>query len=533
MMTYGGSRRLVIEDGKLHTHLHPLKARVAPKGTTMEKYVLTLDQGTTSSRAILFNHEGQILSMAQRNIKQRYPQPGHVEHDPQDLWRTQLDVAKQAVHDVGLIAADIACIGVSNQRETTLLWDKKSGKALHNAIVWQCRRTSGICQQIKEAGWANAFKEKTGLLVDPYFSATKLKWLLDNVPNAREKAERGDALFGTVDTWLIWQLTGGTAHITDYTNASRTMLFNIRTLSWDNDLLEILDIPACVLPEVRSSSEVYGYTLPAHFGRAIPIAGAAGDQQAALFGQTCFRPGMTKTTYGTGSFMLMNTGKTRVSSTSGLLTTIAVGLDDAVEYALEGSVFVAGAAVQWLRDELNLIRDSAESELYATKVENSGGVYVVPAFSGLGAPYWDPTARGLIIGITRGTTKHHLIRATLESIAYQVKDVLGCMEADAGIRLKDIRVDGGAASNNFLMQFQADVLGIPVTRPRVIETTALGAAYLAGLAVNYWQSRHELLENWKLDRCFTPRMMEETRDELLAGWKKAVARSKGWASSAP
>jgi glycerol kinase len=371
------------------------------------------------------------------------------------------------------------------------------------------------------------------LLVDPYFSGTKVKWLLDNVPNARDKAERGDAIFGTVDTWLIWKLTGGTAHITDYTNASRTLFFNILKLSWDEDLLEIFDVPACILPEVRSSSEVYGYTLPEHFGREIPIAGVAGDQQAALFGQTCFSPGTAKTTYGTGSFMFMNTGKTLVSSKSGLLTTIAVGLDDRVEYALEGSVFIAGAAVQWLKDELNLIHDSAESELYATKVEDSGGVYVVPAFSGLGAPHWDPTARGLIIGITRGTRKHHLIRATLESIAYQVKDVLGCMEDDAGLKLKDLRVDGGAASNNFLMQFQADILGIPVTRPSITETTALGAAYLAGLAVNYWNTRQELLRNWKLERCFTPRMMEEKKDKLLDGWKKAVARSKGWAASAP
>lgn len=499
----------------------------------MEKYVLTLDQGTTNSRAIIFNHEGNILSMAQRNVRQLYPKPGYVEHDPQELWSTQLDVAKKALHNAGLTASDIACIGVSNQRETTILWDKKSGEALHNAIVWQCRRTSEICRKIKEDGWEREFKKKTGLLVDPYFSGTKVKWILDNVNKAREKTERGDALFGTVDTWLIWKLTGGNAHITDYTNASRTMLFNIRKLSWDEDLLEILDIPACILPEVRSSSEVYGHTIPEHFGREIPIAGAAGDQQAALFGQTCFSPGMTKTTYGTGSFMLMNTGEKIVYSKSGLLTTIAVGLDDTVEYALEGSVFITGAAVQWLRDELNLIRHSAESEFYATKVENSGGVYVVPAFSGLGAPHWDPNARGLIIGITRGTNKHHIIRATLESIAYQIQDVLGCMEADAGINLKDIRVDGGAASNNFLMQFQADILGISVTRPLITETTALGAAYLAGLAVDYWKTRQELLRNWKLERCFTPRMTEETRDKLLDGWKKAVARSKGWVSSAP
>ncbi len=499
----------------------------------MEKYVLTLDQGTTNSRAIIFNHEGQIISKAQRNVRQLYPKPGHVEHDPQEIWSTQLDVAKKALHNAGLTASDIACIGASNQRETTILWDKRSGEALHNAIVWQCRRTSEICRKIKEDGWESEFKTKTGLLVDPYFSGTKVKWLLDNVPNARDKAERGNAIFGTVDTWIIWKRTGGTVYITDYTNASRTMFFNIRKLSWDEDLLELLNIPACILPEVRSSSEVYGYTLPEHFGRAIPIAGAAGDQQAALFGQTCFRPGMTKTTYGTGSFMLMNTGKTLVSSKSGLLTTIAVGLDAGIEYALEGSVFIAGAAVQWLKDELNLIHDSAESELYATKVADSGGVYVVPAFAGLGAPHWDPTARGLIIGITRGTKKHHVIRATLESIAYQVKDVLGCMEDDAGLKLKDLRVDGGAASNNFLMQFQADLLGIPVTRPRITETTALGAAYLAGLAVNYWNTRQELLRNWKLERCFTPRMMEEKRDRLLGGWKQAVARSKGWASSAP
>jgi glycerol kinase len=496
----------------------------------MEKYILTLDQGTTNTRAIIFDREGNIISTAQRELRQIYPKPGEVEHDPHEIWGTQLEMAKEALHKAGLTASKIASIGVSNQRETTLLWDKKSGDALYNAIVWQCRRTNDLCQKIKETEWESEVKKKTGLIVDPYFSGTKVKWILDNVHKAREKAAKGEALFGTVDTWLIWNLTGGKVHVTDYTNASRTMLFNIGKLSWDEDILELLDIPQYILPEARSSSEVYGYTLPEYFGREIPIAGDAGDQQAALFGQKCFTPGTVKNTYGTGSFMLMNTGEKIIPSKSGLLTTIAIGIDGKVEYALEGSVFTTGAAVQWLRDEMNLIDHSAESEFYAKQVENSGGVYVVPAFSGLGAPYWDPNARGLIIGITRGTNKNHVIRATLESIAYQVKDVLKCMEDDSGMKLKDVRVDGGGSSNDFLMQFQADILGIPILRPLVTETTALGAAYLAGLAVKYWKNREELMGNWKIERFFKPRMTEEERDELLGGWRKAVARSRGWAS---
>jgi len=493
-------------------------------------YILTLDQGTTNSRAIVFDHEGQIISSAQRELQQIYPRPGEVEHDPNEIWSTQLTMAKAALRTANLTAADIACIGISNQRETTLLWEKTSGVPLHNAIVWQCRRTSRICQQLKEAGWEPDVREKTGLLLDPYFSGTKVKWLLDHVPDARNKAVRGDALFGTVDTWLIWRLTGGKVHVTDYTNAARTLLFNIRTLTWDDDLLDLFDVPAALLPATRPSSEVYGYTLPEYFGRPIPIAGAAGDQQAALFGQTCFRPGAVKTTYGTGSFTLMNTGETMIPSPSGLLTTIAVGIDGRVEYALEGSVFTTGAAIQWLRDEMQLIDQAADSEASATLVADSGGVYVVPAFTGLGAPYWDPRARGLIIGITRGTTKHHVIRATLESTAYQVKDVLTAMEADAEMTIRDVRVDGGGASNDFLMQFQADLLGVPIVRPRVTETTALGVAYLAGLATHYWSSREELTDQWMMERCFNPRMTTDEVATLYEGWQRAVARARSWAS---
>jgi len=495
----------------------------------MKKYVLALDQGTTNSRAIVFNREGCVVSAAQRELKQIYPRPGEVEHNPQEIWTTQLEAAKEALSNAGLTASSIVCIGVSNQRETTIIWDKRSGEALYNAIVWQCRRTTDICNQIRESGWEDEVRKKTGLVVDPYFSGTKVKWMLDSVKKIREKAEKGEAIFGNVDTWLIWKLTGGKAHVTDYTNASRTMLFNIRKLSWDEGLLEILDIPECILPEARSSSEVYGETSPEVFGSKIPIGGDAGDQQAALFGQACFSPGMTKNTYGTGSFMLMNTGDNIVYSRSGLLTTIAVGIDDRVEYALEGSVFITGAAIQWLRDEMKLIDNAADSEFYATKVKDSGGVYVVPAFSGLGAPYWDPDARGLIIGITRGTNRNHVIRATLESIGYQVRDVLECMEEDSGIKLSEIRVDGGATSNDFLMQFQADVLGIPVVRPLITETTALGAAYLAGLAVDYWESREELRRNWRMEKCFKPRMAGREREKLIDGWKRAVERSRGWA----
>lgn len=494
----------------------------------MKKYILALDQGTTSSRAIIFNDEGKIVSTAQKGLRMIYPKPGEVEQDPQEIWNTQLQAAKEALSKADLTASNIASIGVTNQRETTIIWDKKSGEALYNAIVWQCRRTTEICNQLKAEGLEDKIKKKTGLIIDPYFSGTKIKWILDNVSKAREKVQNGEAIFGNIDTWLIWKLTGGKVHVTDYTNASRTMLFNIEKLSWDEDILETLNIPQCILPEVRSSSEVYGETLPEVFGGKVPIAGDAGDQQAALFGQACFSPGMTKTTYGTGSFMLMNTGNRLIHSKSGMLTTIAVGIGDEVEYALEGSVFIAGAAVQWLRDSMKLIDDSADSEYYATKVENSYGIYVVPAFAGLGAPYWDPNARGLIIGITRGTTKNHIIRATLESIAYQVMDILKCVEDDSNIKLSEIRVDGGAAANNFLMQFQADILEIPVIRPLITETTALGAAYLAGLAVNYWKDREELKQNWKMEKCFKPKMIEKERKELIAGWKKAVVRSKDW-----
>lgn len=496
----------------------------------MEKYILALDQGTTNSRAIVFNREGNIVSTAQKELRQIYPRPGEVEHDPREIWNTQLGAAKEALSNAGLTASNIACIGVTNQRETTILWDRNSGEALCNAIVWQCRRTADICNKMKEDGWEGEVKKKTGLIVDPYFSGTKIRWILDNVNKTREKAERGEAIFGNVDTWLIWKLTGGKAHVTDYTNASRTLLFNISKLSWDEDILEVLKIPECILPEVKSSSEVYGEAIPEFFGRGIPIAGDAGDQQAALFGQACFSPGMTKNTYGTGSFTLMNTGNKIVHSNSRLLTTIAVGIDDKVEYALEGSVFITGAAIQWLRDEMRMIDDPADSEFYAKKVENSCGVYVVPAFTGLGAPHWDPKARGLIIGITRGTNKNHIIRATLESIAYQVRDVLELMEDDSEIKLKEIRVDGGAASNDFLMQFQADILGIPVLRPLTTETTALGTAYLAGLAVDYWRNREELARNWRMERRFKPRITKEERGRLIDDWKKAVSRSKGWAT---
>ncbi|UCH01975.1 MAG: glycerol kinase GlpK [Candidatus Bathyarchaeota archaeon] len=494
------------------------------------KYILALDQGTTNSRAIIFNQAGSIVSKAQNKLAQIYPKPGEVEQDPEEIWHTQLKAAKEAVSKAHLSASDIVSIGISNQRETTILWDKHSGNALYNAIVWQCRRTTDICNNLRRDGWENTVKSKTGLVIDPYFSGTKIKWILDNVHNARAKTEKGEVMFGTVDTWLIWKLTGGKIHITDYTNASRTMLFNIMKQSWDEDLLDLLDIPEHILPEARPSSEIYGTTVPNIFGRAIPIAGDAGDQQAALFGQTCFSPGMIKNTYGTGSFMLMNTGEKRVNSKSGLLTTIAVGIDNTIEYALEGSVFISGAAIQWLKDNLELLDDLTTSEIYATRVDNSYGVYMVPAFSGLGAPYWDPKARGLIIGITRGTNKNHIIRATLEAIAYQVNDVLKCMEDDSELKVQEIRVDGGAAQNNFLMQFQSDILDIPLVRPLITETTALGAAYLAGLALDYWQNREEIKRNWQMESCFKPTMTNEEREKLISGWKRAVARSKDWAT---
>lgn len=494
----------------------------------MEKFILSLDQGTTNSRAIIFNKEGNLISEAQKNLEQIYPRPGEVEHDPQHIWDTQLEVAKKALSKCGLPVSRIASIGISNQRETTILWNKENGQPLHNAIVWQCRRTTGICNKLKKDGWETEIRRKTGLVVDPYFSGTKIKWILDNKDEARKKAERGKIVFGNVDTWLIWKLTGGRVHATDYTNASRTLLYNIRKLSWDEELLEIFDVPGCILPEVKSSSEIFGETSPEIFGREIPIAGVAGDQQAALFGQNCFDPGMTKNTYGTGSFMLMNTGDKIVHSKSGLITTIAAGIEGEVEYALEGSVFITGGAVQWLIDGMEIIDDPSKSETHAHRVDDSGGVYVVPAFSGLGAPYWDPKARGLIIGITRGTKKEHIIRATLESIAYQVYDVLRCMENDSEIKMDEIRVDGGATSNNFLMQFQSDILDIPVVKPEVTETTALGAAFLAGLAVDYWDNRDELRRIWRVKKSFEPRMREEERKKLIEGWKKAVTRSMNW-----
>jgi glycerol kinase len=494
------------------------------------RYVMALDQGTTSSRAILFDHSGNIVSMAQKEFAQHYPKPGWVEHDPMEIWGTQSGVAREAIEKAGISPREIAALGITNQRETTVVWDRHTGKPVYNAIVWQCRRTAAICDELKSVPGMEAYiRENTGLVVDAYFSATKLKWILDNVEGARERAEAGDLLFGTVDTWLIWNLTKGKAHVTDYSNASRTMLFNIHTLDWDAKILEHLGIPAAMLPQVRPSSEVYGHTAPDTFGGAeIPIAGAAGDQQAALFGQACFQPGMAKNTYGTGCFMLMNTGERAVPSKAGLLTTIAWGMEGRVEYALEGSIFIAGAAVQWLRDELKLIRDAQDSEYLATKVPDSNGVYVVPAFVGLGAPYWDMYARGAILGLTRGAKAEHIIRATLESIAYQVRDVLEAMQDDAGIELQLLKVDGGAVANNFLMQFQADILDVPVERPQVIETTALGAAYLAGLAVGFWQSREEIAANWQVERRFEGSMSRQEREALYAGWKRAVGRSRDW-----
>ncbi|MTI96130.1 MAG: glycerol kinase GlpK [Firmicutes bacterium] len=495
-----------------------------------KKYILALDQGTTSSRAILFDHEGRSVAVAQTEFTQIYPKPGWVEHDAMEIWGTQSGVAREAIERAGISPREIAAIGITNQRETTVVWDKNSGRPIHNAIVWQCRRTADICDELKATPELEAYiRENTGLVVDAYFSGTKVKWLLDNVEGARERAERGELLFGTIDSWLIWNLTKGKVHVTDYSNASRTMLFNIKTLDWDRKILAALDIPAAMLPAVRASSEVFGHTAADTFGGAeIPIAGAAGDQQAALFGQTCFEPGSAKNTYGTGCFMLMNTGDRPVASQSGLLTTIAWGVDNKVEYALEGSIFVAGAAVQWLRDELKIIRDAEDSEYMATKVKDSNGVYVVPAFVGLGAPYWDMYARGAIVGLTRGAKAEHIIRATLESIAYQTRDVLEAMQNDSDISLQTLKVDGGAVANDFLMQFQADILDVPVERPMITETTALGAAYLAGLAVGFWQSRGEIATKWQTDRRFTPAMAADERSRLYVGWQKAVGRSRDW-----
>ncbi len=494
----------------------------------MSKYILALDQGTTSSRAIVFDNDGKIVSVAQKEFTQIYPKAGWVEHDPMEIWGTQSGVAREALDKAGIGADQIAAIGITNQRETTVVWDKNTGKPVYNAIVWQCRRTAPICDDLKAKGLADSIRQKTGLVVDAYFSGTKVKWILDNVEGAREKAERGDLLFGNIDTWLIWNLTGGKNHVTDYSNASRTMLFNINTLAWDEDILKELNIPASVLPEAKPSSCVYGYTVKELFGAEIPIAGAAGDQQAALFGQACFHPGMAKNTYGTGCFMLMNTGEKLVGSNNGLLTTIAWGLDGKVEYALEGSIFVAGAAVQWLRDELKIIENAAASEAMAAAVPDTNGVYVVPAFVGLGAPYWDMYARGAVLGLTRGANKNHLVRATLESITYQTRDVLEAMQEDSGIQLQSLKVDGGAVANNFLMQFQSDILGVPVDRPVVTETTALGAAYLAGLAVGYWSDKDEIAKKWNVDKTFAPDMPEEDRASKYAGWKKAVNRALKW-----
>lgn len=493
-----------------------------------KKYVMALDAGTTSNRAIIFDNESNIVSVAQKEFTQIFPNPGWVEHDAEEIWSTQLEVMKLALEKAGLDAKDLAAIGITNQRETTVVWDKNTGRPVYHAIVWQSRQTMDICNNLKNRGLEQEFRSKTGLVIDAYFSGTKVKWILDNVEGAREKAEKGDLLFGTIDTWLIWKLSGGKIHVTDYSNASRTLMYNIYELKWDEKLLEYLTVPSNMLPTVKGSSEVYGTTDPAILGAAVPISGDAGDQQAALFGQTCYKPGMAKNTYGTGCFMLMNTGNVARESKNGLLTTIAWGLNNEVVYALEGSIFVAGSAVQWLRDGLKMLDSSADSEYIAKKVDSTEGVYVVPAFVGLGAPYWDMKARGAILGLTRGTTKAHLVRATLESMAYQTRDVLSAMEADSNIKLQALKVDGGASSNNFLMQFQADILGVPVDRPKIVETTALGAAYLAGLAVGVWESLDELSRTWLLDNRFEPNMETEQREKLYKGWVKAVKRSLEW-----
>ncbi len=494
-----------------------------------KKYIMALDQGTTSSRAIIFNYNGEIIQMAQKEFTQYYPKPGWVEHDPMEIWGTQSGVLREVLETAGIRPDEIVAIGITNQRETTVVWDKNTGKPIYNAIVWQCRRTANICDELKEKGLEDYVKENTGLVIDAYFSGTKIKWILDNVEGAREKAEKGDLLFGNIDTWLIWNLTRGRVHVTDYSNASRTMIYNIKELKWDKKLLDELGIPASMLPEVRPSSEIYGVTDPKTLGGAqIPIAGIAGDQQAALFGQACFKPGLAKNTYGTGCFMLMNTGEEVVRSKNGLLTTIAWGVDGKVEYALEGSIFVAGAVIQWLRDELHLIVNAKDSEYFASQEKDNNGVYLVPAFVGLGAPYWDMYARGTIVGLTRGANRNHIIRAALESIAYQTRDVLEAMQEDSGIQLQELRVDGGAVENNFLMQFQSDILGVPVHRPKTTETTALGAAYLAGLAVDFWHDKDEIAKRWSVDRIFKPQMEEIEKEKLYNGWKRAVERSRNW-----
>ncbi|HWQ80466.1 MAG TPA: glycerol kinase GlpK [Anaerovoracaceae bacterium] len=495
----------------------------------MEKYIMALDQGTTSSRCILYNKKGEIVSSAQKEFTQIYPKPGWVEHDAMEIWSTQIGVAQEAMLRIDATCENVEAVGITNQRETTVVWDKKTGLPVFNAIVWQCRRTAEYCDSLKEKGLAEKFRQKTGLPIDAYFSGTKIRWILEHVKGAKERAEAGELLFGTIETWLIWKLTAGKVHITDYSNASRTMLFNINTLEWDQEILDELGIPRCMLPEARPSSEIYGMTDNSIFSGEIPIAGAAGDQQAALFGQTCFTGGEAKNTYGTGCFMLMNTGTKPVMSSHGLITTIAWGIEETINYALEGSIFVAGAAIQWLRDEMKLIVNAADSEQMAESVPDTNGVYLVPAFVGLGAPYWDPYARGNIVGLTRGANRFHLVRAALESLAYQTSDVLKAMEEDSGIKLTSLKVDGGACANNFLMQFQADIINVPVKRPLSVETTALGAAYLAGLATGYWKSREDVLENWQVSRIFEPEMQEGRREELLNGWEKAVKTTLGWA----
>jgi len=494
-----------------------------------KKYIIALDQGTTSSRAIIFDKEGKIVEVSQREFTQIYPKAGWVEHNAMEIWATQSSVLNEVMAKSGVNPEEIASIGITNQRETTVVWDKNTGKPIYNAIVWQCRRTASICDDLEKRGLKDYIRKNTGLVLDAYFSGTKIKWILDNVEGAREKAANGELLFGTMDTWIIWNLTNKKVHVTDYTNASRTMVYNIKDLKWDEKLLKELDIPKSILPEVKSSSEVYGYAnLGGTGGTRIPIAGIAGDQQAALFGQACYEKGMAKSTYGTGCFLLMNTGEEMVESKSGLLTTIAVGIDGKVEYALEGSIFMGGATIQWLRDELQLINDAADSEYFAKKVKDTNGAYVVPAFVGLGAPHWDMYARGAIVGLTRGVNRNHIVRAALESIAYQTKDVLDAMEKDSGVELKELKVDGGATANNLLMQFQSDILNSKVKRPVVTETTALGAAYLAGLAVGFWESREEISKQWKIDREFDPEMAEEDRMSKYKGWKKAVGKAKDW-----
>ena len=495
----------------------------------MPKYIMALDSGTTSNRCILFNAAGDICSVAQKEFTQIFPQPGWVEHDADEIFATQLEVARQALANIGATAADIAAIGITNQRETTVVWNRHTGRPVYNAIVWQCRRTAPYCDSLTQQGYVETIRSKTGLVIDPYFSGTKIRWILENIPGARQQAENGELLFGTVETWLIWKLTGGKVHITDYSNASRTMLFNINTLSWDEEILSLMNIPASMLPKAMPSSCIYGKTDAQFFGAPIVISGAAGDQQAALFGQACFAPGESKVTYGTGAFLLMNTGEKPIFSQNGLVTTIAWGINGKVSYALEGSIFVAGAAIQWLRDELRFIESAADSEYLARKVSDTNGCYVVPAFTGLGAPHWDAYARGAVLGLTRGVNKYHIVRATLDSICYQTNDVLAAMEADSGIRLSALKVDGGASANNYLVQTQADISAAPVLRPKCVETTAMGAAYLAGLAVGYWDSLEDICKNWATDRAFTPAISDTIRTQRVSGWKKAVACTTGWA----